>query len=117
MNPLLVCTIITVCIVYVYDVVEFPTNFIRNFVSKVFNREIYSVKVPKLLKCSLCATTWVTFIVLLILLPQYFYLALLFGYLTKFILYIIQTIDNIVSIIFIAIDALLTKMKKLILNI
>lgn len=115
MSIFIICLIVTISIVYIYDWVEFPRTLIQYLTSIILKREVRDIRIPKLLECSLCITTWVTLIILLFTKPEYCYLSLLYGFSTKYILYIIQTIDNFLSLLFVGLDVLYTKIKKTIL--
>lgn len=115
MNVFIICLIVTISIVYIYDWVEFPRTFLQHITSLILKKDVKEVRLPKLLKCSLCASTWITLIILLFIKPEYFYVCLLYGFFTKYILYAIQTIDNLLSLIFISLEVLYTKIKKTIL--
>lgn len=115
MNVFIICLIVTISIVYIYDWVEFPRTLIQHFTSIILKRDVKEVRIPKLLECSLCASTWITLIILLFIKPEYCYVCLLYGFSTKYILYAIQTIDNLLSLIFLSLEKLYTKIEKLIL--
>lgn len=117
MNIFVTCFIISCAIVYIYDFVEFPKNLFKTFCSRILNKTVNSVRLPKLLECSLCATTWITLIILLIFEPKFCYLALVYGFSTKYILYTIQIVDNLLTFLLLTIDTTLTKLKNLTLNI
>lgn len=116
MDILTLCLILTFCIVYIYDVVEFPRTFASRILSLIFKRKIepQNVNLPKIFECSLCMVTWVTLILLLIFKPQYFYISFLYGWITKYVLYIFNTIDNLISLIFIILESILDKIRNFI---
>lgn len=114
-NTICLLVIVTVSIVYIYDVAQFPRNFISTILTRIFKRDIYEVKLPKLLECSLCITTWFTLGLLLFTAPQYWYLSLLCGWSTKYVLYVFTICDEFLSLLFKSIESLLTKLNKIIL--
>lgn len=115
MSTFLTAFLITVIIVYVLDWVEFPKTFLSRLSSIILKREVKEVRLPKLLECSLCLSTWVTLIFYLFTDPNIWYLSLVHGFSTKYILYSVQLIDQILSLLFITLETLFTKIKNLIL--
>lgn len=105
---MIICLIITFCIVYIWDYVEFP----RELISQILHMP---VELKKPWGCSLCMTTWITLIALLFINWKLSWMCILFGFSTKYILYTIQTIDLILSTIFVLIEKLFEKIKKHIL--
>lgn len=103
------CTIVSFIITYVYNVVDFPHNFVARFLSLVYGKQIKAeqVQLPKIFECALCATFWTTLIILLIFLPKYFYLAFVFAWFTKYAEMLINVIDLLLTKLFILIERIL----------
>lgn len=97
MNILLVCFIITLCIVYVWDWVGFPQEITNLLASKITRGKIKYAELKKPFSCSLCMTTWITLIVLGIVNWHYLPMALVYGASTKYILYIYTLIDEFIT--------------------
>lgn len=95
---LLYCLFLTIAIVYVYDFLNFPREFLTRIYSLLFNREIEAsrIKLPKLLECSMCASNWSTLVVLLIFNWKLAPFCLIFSWLTRPILQIINIIDKLI---------------------
>lgn len=110
MNPILICIIITFSIVYIWDVANFPEEFVNRILTIILKKPVH-ITLMKPFGCSLCMTTWTTLIVLLCLNPALCWMSLLFGMCTKYALYTIQLIDKIISLIFIKIEQLLNKIR------
>lgn len=109
MNPILICTIITFSISYIWDVSGFITEFSDRIVSLITKGKIKHIVLRKPLSCSLCMTTWVTLIVLLCINPCLCWMSLVFGMSTKYALYTIQLIDKIITLLFVLLERLLNK--------
>lgn len=107
MKILIINIIITFAIVYIYDIVNFPKEFVARLLTIILKKEVkpLNVKLPKILECSLCATTWVTLILLLIFSPKLCWLSLVFGWSTKHIYSFITIIDKILETIAIKIES------------
>lgn len=104
MSPLLICMIITVCIVIIWGFLDAPNeiaSIVMNFLSK---GKIKRVELKKPLGCMLCMTFWTTLIILLILAPEWCFFSLLYAISTKYILYIIELIDKALVKLFEIID-------------
>lgn len=103
MNILLANIIITICIVYIWDVVEFPQSLLS---------QLLHIRVTVLRKpwgCSLCMTTWITLIMFLIFNWKLAPVALLLGWSTKYIHYTFNLVDRILTKIFIWLEYPFTK--------
>ena len=111
MNYLILCLTISVVIVYIYNIVDFPHNFIARLLSFLYKREIppERVSLPKIFECSLCATFWSTLVILLVFQPYHWFFAFIFAFSTKYIEFIITIIDRLLSKIFIKIIEFLQK--------
>lgn len=96
---LLICLIVTSCIVYIYDYVAFPRNFLARIYSIFTGKEISldRIKLPKLLECSLCASTWTTLIILLIFNWKLAPMCLVYGWSTVHILSIMNIFNNMIT--------------------
>lgn len=110
MNPLLICVIITFSIVYIWDVVNFPEEFVNRILTIILKKPVH-ITLMKPFGCSLCMTTWTTLIVLLCMCPAFCWMSLLFGMSTKYCLYTIQLTDKIISAVFINLERLLNKLR------
>lgn len=101
--------LITFIIVMVYDYAEFPRTFLSTIYGRILHRNISkdSVKLPKLLDCSFCATFWTTLIYQLILLSVFninaiiciIVKSLLCAFLVPHILHLIRIIDETISVL------------------
>ena len=114
MNTLLLCLIISGCITYIYNTVDFPHTFTARILSRLYKKEIQSQQVllPKILECSLCATFWITLVVLLVWQPYWWFMAFVFAQSTKYIDMLIQVVDKLITKFFCLIDRLLSKIVK-----
>lgn len=110
MNSIIICIIITFSIVYIWDYVNFPEEFANRILTIILKKPVH-ITLMKPFGCSLCMTTWTTLIILLCINPCWCWLSLVFGMSTKYALYTIQTVDKIISLIFIKIDKLLNKFR------
>lgn len=115
MTIIYICLILAASIVYVWDYVNFPRNFLARLYSIIFKQNISPeyVKLPYLLQCSLCAVTWSTLILLLIFNWKLAPLCLVFGWSTKYFLKIFDLVDKIFDISIKIIDFILEKIKKI----
>lgn len=96
---LLLCLIITSCIVYIYDYVAFPRNFLARIYSIFTGKNISldRIKLPKLLECSLCASTWSTLIILLIFNWKLAPMCFVYGWSSIHILLLMNILNNIIT--------------------
>ena len=103
---LIYCLILTTSIVYVYDFLNFPREFLARIYSIILKEEVdpSRIKLPKLLECSLCASNWSTLILLLILNWKLAPLCLLFSWSTRPIYQIINILDKLIHNILAAIE-------------
>lgn len=94
---IILCLIVAASIVYVYDFVGFPRQFVARLYTIFTGKEITldRIKLPKLVECSLCATQWSTLILLAIFNWKLIPLSFVFGWSTKHILTLFSIIDNI----------------------
>jgi len=97
MNVLILCLIITASIVYIWDWVSFPQEIANLIISKITDGKINNVELKKPLGCSLCMSTWITLVILLIFNWKLAPMCLVFGWSTKYILYLITLIDEFLS--------------------
>lgn len=110
MNSIIICTIITFSIVYIWDVVNFPEEIVNRILTIILKKPVH-ITLMKPFGCSLCMTTWITLIVLLCIDPCWCWLSLVFGMSTKYILYTIQIVDKIISLFFIKLEQFLNKIS------
>lgn len=117
MNILLICFIIAVCIVYVTDVLN-AINSIGSEVARIVTRNrVTDIQFKaKILNCSLCQTFWCTLVVLLCTSPKYCFMSLVYAFITPYILYSLQLVDNILTTIFLSLETLLNSLKRKINN-
>lgn len=103
---MLECLIITIAIVYGYDVVRFVPELTSRIISRFTGLPVTAanVKLPKLLECSLCATFWSTLIILLIISPNLCWLSIFYSFATKYIYYTFQIVDKALSKLFIYLE-------------
>lgn len=113
MNILLICFIIAVCIVYVTDVLGAINNIGSEIARIITRNRVTNIQFKaKILNCSLCQTFWVTLIVLLLTHPKYCFMSLVYAFITPYILYSLQLVDNILTTIFLSFETLLNRVKK-----
>lgn len=109
MNAIIICIIVSCCITYIWDFVNFPQELANSLAALFTKGKIKSVELKKPFSCSLCITTWTTLIILLILVPKLCWMCLLFGAATKYISYAYTLADKIISLVFILIERVLNK--------
>lgn len=98
MNVLVICLIVACCVVYITDYVGFTGEMVNFSVSLMTGGKIKHVQPRKLLRCSLCQTTWITLIILLCYQAWvYLPLCLVYGWSTQYILAIYNIIDRLLS--------------------
>lgn len=101
--------LITFIIVMVYDYAEFPRTFLSIIYGSILHRNISkdSVKLPKLLDCSFCASFWATLIYQLVFVSVFSINALILiivkslicAFLVPHILHLIRIIDATISVL------------------
>lgn len=103
---------ITFTIVFAYDWVDFPHNFVARILSFFWKKDIDSnrIKLPKIFECSLCATFWISLITLLCVAPKYAFFAIVAAFSTKYIYYTIKVFDALISKIFALLERLISKL-------
>lgn len=106
-NLIIVCLIITASIVYIWDIVQFPNQIGNYIVSKISKGKLNNIELKKPLGCSLCMTTWITLIIIIIFNWKLIPLCLMFGWITKYIEYLFRIIDRLLCKIFIKIEQIL----------
>ena len=98
MNILLICLIVTACIVYIWDYVMFPQEFANMVAGWITNGKIKHVFLQKPWSCSLCLSTYTTLIILLCAGEwSYVPLSLVYGWSTQYILVLFNLIDNLIT--------------------
>lgn len=102
---MIVCWIITFCIVMIWGYFDAPNQIISYICNIITDGKIKTVELKKPWGCTLCMTAWTTFIVLLFINPAYCWMSLIYAFSTKFMLYAIQLIDKLITKIFIKIDS------------
>ncbi len=110
--------LITFIITYVIDVVGFIPNLFAQILSFIFKKQITpdKIKLPYILQCSLCCTTWSVLLYLLITHPISFNLIILYiavslvaGYSTTYITILINLINKFLINFFCRLEKLITK--------
>ena len=111
--------LITFIIVMVYDYAEFPRTFLATIYGHILHRSISkdSVKLPKLLDCSFCASFWTTLIYQLILLSAFNINALILiivkslvcAFLVQHILHLIRIIDELIGVLLDKVEEFVSK--------
>ena len=109
MNIFIICLIVSFSITYIWDFVHFPEELADRIISLVTKGKINHIELKKPFGCSLCMTTWTTLIILLCLDPCWCWMSLIFGFITKYILYIIELADRIITLLFVLLERLLNK--------
>lgn len=113
--------IINLCIVYAYDIVNFPRNLMSNGLSIILHRYISPnlIKLPKVLECSLCATMWSSLIYLCIAYVNSFDsfmvaagFACLNSYLTTYTNYLINLSNKLIITLLTLIERCADKVKN-----
>lgn len=114
MNTVLLCLIITTSIVLIWDYFQFPYEFTALLASKVLKKKINSdqVELPKPIGCSTCMTFWINLIVLCFINIKLVYLSLLFAFLSRHILSIINLIDSVIQLTIYRVDSALKRIEK-----
>lgn len=110
MNVLILCGIITLAIVYIWDWVHFPEEVASSIMNRLTNGKITNVWLSKPWGCSLCVTTWITLIILAIFNWKLIPLCLLYGWSTKYVYYVYQIIDGLLSLLLCFVDRIIRKL-------
>lgn len=109
MNIFIICLIVSFSITYIWDFARFPEELADRIISLVTKGKINHIELKKPFGCSLCMTTWTTLIILLCLDPCWCWMSLVFGFITKYILYAIELTDRIITLLFVLLERLLNK--------
>ena len=109
MNIFIICLIVSFSITYIWDFARFPEELADRIISFVTKGKINNIELKKPFGCSLCMTTWTTLIILLCFDPCWCWMSLVFGFITKYILYIIELLDKMISLVFVLLERLLNK--------
>lgn len=113
--------IINLCIVYAYDIVNFPRNLVSKALTIILHRDVSPsiVKLPKLLECSLCATMWSSLLYLVICYVDSFDsfmvamgLACLNSYLTTYTNYLFNLSNKLITTILVLIERCADKLRN-----
>lgn len=109
--------IISTCITLIWDWFNAPQNIVNQLVSWYTNNKITNVELKKPFGCSTCITFWLSIIYLFIALPLSFknilyctLFALCAALSVKWINYIIQVVDALISKILIILEQLISKL-------
>lgn len=102
-----VCLIITICIVYIWDWVQFPNELL----AKLFKTTPDKIDIPKPFGCSLCMSTWVTLIVLLAINWKLAPLCLAYGFITPYILSAISISDQLIRTVLMGVQHAISKVE------
>lgn len=105
-NIFLICLIIAFSVVYIWDYVNFPEEFVNRILTLILKKSVH-ITLAKPFGCSLCMTTWTTLIVLLCVNPAFCWMSLIYGWSTKYILYFINITDKLISNLFMTIERFL----------
>ena len=102
-------------VVMVYDYLDFFREFLSRFYSVILRRKVYadSVKLPKILECSFCATFWLTLAAQIITTGKfvlvYIVISLLWGISTRYILATIKLVEEYINLILKNLNDLINK--------
>lgn len=110
MSVLVICIIMTACIVYVWDVLHFPQEIFDEIIKVISKGKLQHIELKKPFSCSLCISFWCSLVLLLIMLPEHSYFALVSAFSTKYINYTFSIIDAIISKIFVLLERLINKL-------
>lgn len=104
---IVVCLVVMISIVFIWDWFNAPNEIASSIMRLLTNGKIKQVELKKPFGCSACMTFWITLVILLIGSPEWCWMSLVYAFLTKHTLIIIDTIDKIIVKIFILIQKLL----------
>lgn len=99
--------IITVCIVVIWDWYNAPNNILSQLFNALSGGKIKEIRLKPPFGCSTCMVFWVNLIVLLCTNFQMCWMALLYAFSSKYILYLLKVIDKFIEKMFIKIDKIL----------
>lgn len=94
---MLVGLIITVCLVLIIDWFNAPNEILSQIMDWITSGRIKRVELKPPFGCSKCMSFWITLIFLLITAPELCWMSLVFAFSTKYILFIIEIIDKIIT--------------------
>lgn len=94
---LLTGLIITVCLVLIIDWFNAPNEILSQIMGIFTRGKITRVELKPPFGCSKCMTFWITLIFLLITAPELCWMSLVFAFSTKYILFIIEIIDKMIT--------------------
>ena len=94
MNTLLLCFIITVFVVIIWDFLDAPNNIASAIMNHITKGRITRVELKPPFGCSLCTVFWLTMLFILILSPSYWWMSIIYAISTKYVLYLIKLFDK-----------------------
>lgn len=115
----LIVLAIAFIVVYAIDVVKFIPTLLSRVYSLLFNKEVAAdkVKLPYILQCSLCCTTWVVLLFMLLTIPFTFknviisiVVALVAGYSTTYIYMGIDLVNKLIINLICLVDRIISKL-------
>lgn len=109
MSSILICWIITGCIVMIWDYFDAPNQIASQIMARLTKGKIKRVILKKPWGCSTCQSFYITLLVLLIISPQLCWMCLIYAFSTKYILYTLQLIDKLLVKVFIRLEMLFDK--------
>lgn len=113
MNTILICLVITVSIVLIWDYFNFPYEVTAQAASWILHRKVSpdEIVLPKPLGCSTCMSFWCTLGVFLALDWKLAYLSLVFAFLVPHIYATINLLSKAIHLVLYSLDMLLNRLK------
>lgn len=100
MNSIIICTIITFCVVYVWDFANFPNEFASMVMELITHGKIKSIILRKPFGCSRCMSFWLCLIYLCIFNWKLIPVAFVMSYMSSYAFMLLQTFDMLMEKIF-----------------
>lgn len=104
---LLICLIVMVSIVLIWDWFNAPNEIASQLMNWLSKGKITQVELKKPWGCSTCLTFWITLVILLVMSPQLCWMSLVYAFFAKYTLYIIDTVDRLITKIFVLLQKIL----------
>lgn len=109
MSSILICWIITGCIVMIWGYFDAPNQMASQLMERLTKGKIKRVILKKPWGCSTCQCFYITLLVLLIMSPQLCWMSVVYAFSSKFILYFIQILDKLLTAVFIRLEKICNK--------
>lgn len=101
-----ICWIITFCIVMIYGYFDAPNQIASQIMARLTKGKIKRVILKKPWGCQTCMCFWITLLILLIISPHLCWMSIIYAFSVKFILYLIQLLDKLLTKLFIRLEKL-----------